>query len=138
MGVCPALVVLRVVGDVVIDHPFSAAVPVPLWAATLDEDTNAPSGWRRTMWASAPRGWRPQLLHLGDVIEFGSWVDPSWRWFGWHTHHAGDALVVTGPYRGPADAFVDARVARREVVERALRSYRYDRLQTATLEPDAL
>jgi hypothetical protein len=135
MNRSPELVVLRVVGGVVIDHPFSAAVPVPLWAATFDEDRNEPSGWRRTMWAPAPRGWSPQGLHLGDVIEFGSWADPRWRWCGWHTHHGGEAIIITGPYPGPAEALVDAAVARREVVERALRSYQRERLETATLEP---
>ena len=99
MDVLPGLVVLRFVNGVVVDHPFVDGVPAPWWASTLEPDTGDSSGWRRTLWPSGPggRGWVPGVLHFGDVIEFGSYADPRWRWFGWFTHRVDDALLVTGP-----------------------------------------
>jgi hypothetical protein len=94
-GFDAALVVLRLVNGVVLDHPFAAEVRFPLWAATLDVDAPDPFGWRRSLWPGAPggRGWVPQVLHFGDVVEFGSYHDPVQRWFGWYTHHAGDGIT---------------------------------------------
>jgi hypothetical protein len=135
VSISPELVVLRLVGDVVLDHPFASQVPLPLWAATLDEDGSDPSGWRRTMWLPVfGRGWAPQVLHYGDVIEFGSWAASDWRWFGWYTHHGDEAIIVTGPYPSPGDALVDAAEARREVAERTLSDYQRTRLDVAASE----
>ena len=133
MDVLPGLVVLRFVNGVVVDHPFVAVVPSPLWAATLEPDTSDQSGWRRTLWPTAPggRGWVPDVLHFGDVIEFGSHSDPRWRWFGWFTHRVDDAVVVTGPFASPVTAWSDAVPARREIEERALDDYRWARLRHA-------
>jgi hypothetical protein len=99
MEVRPGLVVLRFVNGVVVDHPFAPAVPSPWWAGTLEPDPGDWSGWRRTLWPAAPggRGWVPEVLHFGDVVEFGSYTDPRWRWFGWFTHRVDEAVVVTGP-----------------------------------------
>ena len=131
MAVLPGLVVLRVAGRVVVDHPFSAEVPAPLWAATLDPDPTDPSGWRRSMWLAAAggRGWVVDVLHFGDVVEFGSYQDPRWRWFGWYTHHGGDAIIVTGPFPSPGDAWTDGEPARCEITQRALLDYQQSRLQ---------
>lgn len=135
MSISPELVVLRLVGDVVVDHPFTSRVLLPLWAATLDEDGSDASGWRRTMWPPASgRGWAPQVLHYGDVIEFGSWAAPDSRWFGWYTHHGDEAIIVTGPYPSPGDALEDAAVARRELAERTLSDYQRSRLDAAATE----
>ena len=42
MDSMPRLVVLRLVNGVVLDHPFTAEVRFPLWAATLDADATDP------------------------------------------------------------------------------------------------
>jgi hypothetical protein len=136
MDVLPGLVVLRFVNGVVVDHPFVADVPAPWWASTMEPDAGDPSGWRRTLWPSGPdgRGWVPGVLHFGDVIEFGSYADPRWRWFGWFTHRVDDALLVTGPFPSPSDAWSDAAPARDEITERALADYRGARLRLAADE----
>jgi hypothetical protein len=133
MDVLPGLVVLRFVNGVVVDHPFVDGVPAPWWASTLEPDSGDSSGWRRTLWPSGPggRGWVPGVLHFGDVIEFGSYADPRWRWFGWFTHRVDDALLVTGPFGLPSDAWSDAAPARGEIVERAMADYRVLRLRHA-------
>jgi hypothetical protein len=83
MDVLPGLVVLRLTDRVVLDHPSPMGVPLPLSAATLDPDSIDPSGWRRSMCptVSGGRGWTPDVLHFGDVVEFGSYSDLRWRWF---------------------------------------------------------
>ena len=139
MDVLPGLVVLRLTDRVVLDHPFPVGVPLPLWAATLDPDSSDPSGWRRSMWptVSGGRGWSPDVLHFGDVVEFGSYSDQRWRWFGWYTHHAGEAIVVTGPFSSPGEAWVDGEPARREIIDRALHDYQQSRLHVAVGESSA-
>ena len=134
MDSMPRLVVLRLVNGVVLDHPFAGEVRFPLWAATLDADASDPLGWRRSLWPVAPggRGWVPQVLHFGDVVEFGSYHDPVQRWFGWYTHHAGDGIIVTGPFASPSDASLDAEPTRREFECRAMLGYQRSRLQAAT------
>ncbi len=105
-----------------------------MWAATLDADVTDPFGWRRSLWPGAPggRGWVPQVLHFGDVVEFGSYHDPVQRWFGWYTHHAGDGIIVTGPFASPSDASLDAEPTRREFECRAMLDFQRSRLQAAT------
>ncbi|MBI5090147.1 MAG: hypothetical protein HZB15_15135 [Actinobacteria bacterium] len=134
MDSMPRLVVLRLVNGVVLDHPFAGEVRFPLWAATLDADASDPFGWRRSVWPAAPggRGWVPQVLHFGDVVEFGSYHDPVQRWFGWYTHNAGDGIIVTGPFASPSDALLDAEPTRREFECRAMLDYQRSRLQAAT------
>lgn len=136
-GAGPELVVLRVVGSTLLDHPFGAGVPWPVWAAGLERDDSAPdgSGWRRTLWPAADggRGWVVPAVHVGDVVEFGSWPAPTWRWFGWYTHHeAGSgAVVLTGPFTSPAEALLDSQRARSELADRVLAGYRRNRLAAA-------
>lgn len=130
----PALRVLRYVGGVLIDHPLTD-VDGLLWAGTLETDPVDPSGWRRTLWATGPggRGWLVATLHVGDVVEFGSYANPSRRWFGWHAHYSADsgAIVVCGPYPTPAEAQADGAGARAELADRALEEYRLARLEHA-------
>lgn len=141
-GVGPELVVLRVVGSTLLDHPFGPEAPWPVWAAGLERDDNAPdgAGWRRTLWPAAHggRGWLVPVVHVGDVIEFGSWPAPAWRWFGWYTHHAegSGAIVVTGPFASPGDALADGQQARDELADRVLADYRHHRLTLAAGDVD--
>lgn len=136
----PELKVLRFVGGVLIDQPFSDPV-WPIWAGTLEPDRTAPGGWRRTVWASGPagRGWEVATLHVGDVVEFGSHADPSRRWFGWHAHYSADngAIVVCGPYATPDQAWSEGRDACAELDDHVLDEYREARLANALADvPD--
>jgi hypothetical protein len=136
----PALQVLRYVGGVLIDHPLIDHAG-PQWAGTLEPDRAEPSGWRRTSWAAGPggRGWLVATLHVGDVVEFGSFDEPSHRWFGWHAHYSADngAIVLCGPYPTPGEALVDGSEARAELTNRALDEYRSARLEHALADvPD--
>jgi hypothetical protein len=130
----PELVVLRFVGGVLIDQPFATAA-WPMWAGTLERDTNASGGWRRTVWPSGPagRGWEIATLHVGDVIEFGSHAKPTQRWFGYHAHYSEEngALVACGPFPTPEAADEAGQTLRADLDSRALDDFRRAQLANA-------
>ena len=130
----PELAVLRFVGGVLIDQPFTYPV-WPMWAGTLERDVSADGGWRRTVWPSGPagRGWEIATLHVGDVIEFGSHADPTQHWFGYHAHYSDEngALVVCGPFRTPDAAEEAGHALRADLDARALDEFRRARLANA-------
>ena len=136
----PELVVLRFVGGVLIDQPFTDP-DWPVWAGTLEQDAYAVGGWRRTVWPSGPagRGWEIATLHVGDVIEFGSHLDPTQRWFGYHAHYSDEngALVVCGPFHTPDAAEEAGRALRADLDARALDEFRRARLANALVDVPA-
>jgi hypothetical protein len=89
------------------------AVMVRRWVATRWPDPHAAGGWAALTWRDGERGVViPGTLAVGDVVEFGiaahdrsGRIAAMARWFG-HINYATDlALVVTGPFPHPQDAW---------------------------------
>ena len=95
--------VLRRHGDTLLDIPLAAPDRARTWAATI---WPGPHGqWERALWELRQRGYRPTVVHYGDVIEFGADTPTQpIRWYGHLTDITDDTIILTGPYPTPEDA----------------------------------
>jgi hypothetical protein len=90
----------------VIDSPFPI---VGGWVAIIWPAATTPAGWRRLVWTPDPssgRGWFvPELIGLGDIVEFGSDPNGTRRWYGIvDGYEPGTWLTLQGPYPTPDEA----------------------------------